>query len=218
MRDLLIHRPRFFYLVFLPFLVGGMVTIYFTHKPDLFLFFNQFHWVGADFFFTWVTWLGNGLIFMLICLVILFKNRGQGILGIACFAVSALVPQLLKRQFFADALRPAKYFDHQTPIYLVEGVKQHFYHSFPSGHSASVFALALFLTLITKNKKWGLVFGFIAIITAYSRVYLAQHFFEDIYAGACIGFISTILVFILLESRLIKSNRLNQPLFGKRFY
>lgn len=214
MREILIYRPRFFYLVFLPFLLAGMGTIFLTSKPNLFLFFNQYHGAGADVFFTWVTWLGNGLIFLVVCLAVLFKNRAHGILGLVCFGVSALIPQLLKRQFFADALRPVKYFDHKTSIYLVEGVQQHHYHSFPSGHSASVFALALFLTFITKNKKWGWVFGLIAVITAYSRVYLAQHFFEDIYAGACIGYISTALVFILLESRLIKSTQLNQPLFG----
>lgn len=199
MKDLFLVRPRYFYLLFLPFIIGLFVVVFFTEKSTLFLFTNKYHSSFADQFFFWVTWLGNGLVFFLICLWVLFKNWGKGILGFSCFALSALLPQFLKKVVFTHSLRPVKYFEGNNTLHLIQGYEHHHYHSFPSGHAASIFALALFLTLIAKDKRWGILFSAIAILTAYSRVYLAQHFLEDIFAGSLIGFFSTLFIFICME-------------------
>jgi len=60
-------------------------------------------------------------------------------------------------------------------------------HSFPSGHSASAFALCLSLAIILKKRVWQLAMFLAAITIAYSRVYLSQHFLVDIWAGSAIG-------------------------------
>ncbi len=213
MRDLFIQRPRYYYILFIPFMIAGLFVCLFTQKGPLFLWMNSYYSSATDQVFLWITWLGQGITFLLVSLLVLFFHRGNGILGLVCFGVSSLLAQLFKKVVFTGFNRPTHYFDPDVNLHLVEGIKHHAYHSFPSGHSASVFAMALFLTLVVKNKKWGFVFAGIAIITAYSRVYLAQHFFEDIYAGAFLGFISTILVFLLMEKWITSKKALNRSLF-----
>ena len=61
-------------------------------------------------------------------------------------------------------------------LHLVEGIDLHSVNSFPSGHSASAFALFLCLTIIIKNKALQPIFFTIACLVAYSRVYLRNTF------------------------------------------
>ncbi len=210
MRDLLITRPRYFYILFIPFMLGSLIVILLTSKSDLFLSLNAYHRPVADQFFFWITWLGNGLIFAVFCLVLLLKNVGQGILGFSVFLTTALVPQLLKKGIFVNSVRPVKYFEGNQSLHLIQGVEQHQLYSFPSGHSVSIFALALLLTFVVKDKRWGILFCGIAILTAYSRVYLSQHFYEDITAGAFLGFLLTLIVFLSLEKWIRSKPGLNK--------
>jgi undecaprenyl-diphosphatase len=57
--------------------------------------------------------------------------------------------------------------------------------SFPSGHTASAFALAVSLWL--KNKKLGILFLFGAFLVAWGRIASNVHFFGDILAGSGVG-------------------------------
>ena len=38
-----------------------------------------------------------------------------------------------------------------------------------------------------------------AILVGYSRIYLSQHFFEDVYAGSIIGVVITIIVYFSIN-------------------
>lgn len=40
----------------------------------------------------------------------------------------------------------------------------------------------------------------LALLAAYSRIYLSQHFFADVYAGSLIGVLTTILVYYWLTT------------------
>jgi membrane-associated phospholipid phosphatase len=184
MREVLINKPKYFHFIFAPFLVLGAFLIALVNKSTLFLFFNSYHTPFADQAFYWITGLGNGLVFFIVCLFVLFKNLGNGIIGFTIFTVSSVIPQIMKKLIFTDA--------------------------FPSGHSSTVFAMALFITMIIKDKRWGLFFSFLAIITAYSRVYLAQHFFGDIYVGSIIGFLSALIVFVLMNKFIKSKPKLNK--------
>ncbi|MGC8802879.1 MAG: phosphatase PAP2 family protein, partial [Bacteroidales bacterium] len=93
--------------------------------------------------------------------------------------------QLLKHIF--DLPRPVKYFEKMADLHLVEGVKLLTSHSFPSGHAASAFALCLSLAIILKKCGWQVLMFLLALVIAYSRVYLSQHFMVDIWVGSAIG-------------------------------
>ena len=61
------------------------------------------------------------------------------------------------------------------------------YSSFPSGHTFSAFAIYTFFALVSKQKWVSLLCSLLAIGVGFSRVYLNQHFLEDIYLGSILG-------------------------------
>jgi undecaprenyl-diphosphatase len=69
--------------------------------------------------------------------------------------------------------------------------------SFPSGHSAIVFAIAM--AIFYFNKKWGIVAFVLAILVGISRVYVGVHWPIDILAGALVGILSGIIVHLLIK-------------------
>jgi hypothetical protein len=113
--------------------------------------------------------------------------------------ISALITQLLKHTLFADIVRPKKFFEGIHDLYFVPGVDNYLYNSFPSGHSTCAFSLYFALSLIVENKFVKLICFITALLVGYSRVYLSQHFFEDVYAGSLIGVVTTIIVYYIIK-------------------
>ena len=165
---------------------GGVILLL-NPKAYIHLFINQYHSFFADVFFTYATLLGDG-ISATILVVILFFVRFRYAFMIAVSNIScSIIVQSLKRLIFSDSVRPCQFFKGIQHLYLVPGVEVYSFNSFPSGHSATIFATCTLLCLMTKQRFLrGLLF-IIACIIAFSRVYLSQQFFEDIYAGAIIG-------------------------------
>ena len=75
-------------------------------------------------------------------------------------------------------------------LVFTEGVKVHEYNSFPSGHSSAAFAMALALAFWFNNKAVSIVVILMAIGVGLSRIYLQQHFIEDVIGGATIGLLA----------------------------
>ncbi len=95
--------------------------------------------------------------------------------------------------------RPAKVFEGEV-LHFVEGVHLNYVNSFPSGHTATAFALFLFLASLTKNKGLQLFYAIIACLVGYSRTYLSQHFVVDITFGAILGILSYFLSVALFQN------------------
>jgi len=83
-----------------------------------------------------------------------------------------------------------------THLKFVEGVENWLYNSFPSGHTTSAFATFFCLALFTNDHLNKFIFFMIALAVAYSRVYLSQHFFDDIYAGSLVGFMCVTITYL----------------------
>ena len=94
--------------------------------------------------------------------------------------------------------RPSKFFElYETyKLHLIDGVKMHSLQSFPSGHTATAFNIFIMLAFIVKSNTLKLLFFIMAVLVAYSRVYLSQHFLMDITAGSVVGVTIMVLVFI----------------------
>jgi membrane-associated phospholipid phosphatase len=177
-----------FYGAYALFLVLGLLLLQLFGKEALFLQQNAWHHPWADAIAPWLTHLGDGLFAFAIFLVMLSLHYRKALTALFCFAVVLLVIQLSKQWVFADALRPAAYFAALgQEIRLIEGVKVHAHNSFPSGHSASAFVLFTVLALQWFHKKWGAYLLLAAVIIAYTRIYLSQHFMGDVLAGSLVG-------------------------------
>ena len=59
--------------------------------------------------------------------------------------------------------------------------------SFPSGHAATAFAAATVLTFFDKKRRF--FYYTIALLIAYSRLYLGCHYFLDVLGGGVLGII-----------------------------
>lgn len=77
--------------------------------------------------------------------------------------------------------------------------------SFPSGHAAFFFALAIAIILVARWRTWGIVFFLGAILIGISRVIAGLHWPADILAGAIIGIFSAIILYFLFKKHLQKT-------------
>jgi membrane-associated phospholipid phosphatase len=118
------------------------------------------------------------------------------------YIFSTVLVQFLKLVVFNDALRPLSYFKGQAHAWhLVQNLLIHEYNSMPSGHTSAAWFMCFWISLAA-NKPWiTLLMVFYAILVAYSRVYLFQHFPVDTAAGAMIGTGVSLLVYYLNVSK-----------------
>jgi len=61
------------------------------------------------------------------------------------------------------------------------------FHSFPSGHASTIFAVIIVLSLMVPKLKY--FFYFIATLVSFSRVVVGAHFLTDIIGGGAVAFI-----------------------------
>lgn len=80
-------------------------------------------------------------------------------------------------------------------------------YSFPSGHTADAFAVAISITLVLTSRRWILIPLYLwAVAIAYSRMLLGVHYLTDILASICISFLCAILMqFLFKRSHKVKS-------------
>ena len=71
-------------------------------------------------------------------------------------------------------------------------------YGFPSCHAANTFALAMFMSLVFRNKRFSVMMFSWAIVVSYSRMYLGVHYFGDVFVGTAIGIAIGFLVFYML--------------------
>lgn len=76
--------------------------------------------------------------------------------------------------------------------------------SFPSGHSTSAAALAVFCLYdrYFHSQFYSLAFFSIAVLAAISRLYFGHHYLEDIIAGSILGTILSITITAYTESQI----------------
>lgn len=168
-------------------LIASISVILLTDKHELHLWFNQFHNPFFDQVFKYATHMAEAMMIAFMVFIVLIYKVRYAVAGLAGVAVSGIVTQFLKRVIFSEHYRPSKVFEGIANLHFVDGVSLHKAFSFPSGHSTAAFALFLFLAFSANNRKVELLCYLLALITAFSRVYLSQHFFEDITVGSIVG-------------------------------
>jgi membrane-associated phospholipid phosphatase len=167
-------------------------TIYFT--------VNGINSPVGDYLAPLFTGMGNGLFVVALCLLILLFSYRKFLLLASSFILTSLLVQIVK--FIVNAPRPKLYFkDTISKIHFVKGVDMLITHSFPSGHTVTAFSGAVVLTYLSKNNRWGIFFLILAMLIGYSRMYLSEHFFEDVVAGSVLGFTATLIWVYWLDNK-----------------
>lgn len=175
------------------------------------LLLNSYHTPFLDTFFKYFTYIGGGFPVYLGIAWCLFNLR-QGLYILLSQGVTALFTQALK--YTCAHPRPYTYFN-ELGLSLpptVDGVHLwDAYNSFPSGHTSATFALCTCLAAITppKYKYMQVVWLIAGWLGAYSRIYLSQHFVDDVLLGALIGVLCAAGMYIVL----FKKEWGNKPLF-----
>ena len=97
-----------------------------------------------------------------------------------------------------------EYFQRIRPCTELEGVRLLVgcggSYSFPSSHSTNIFAAMVWLSL--HYRRLTPLFLTIAVLVAYSRIYVGVHYPLDVVGGACLG-TSVALLFIAFETRVL---------------
>jgi membrane-associated phospholipid phosphatase len=189
----------FFLIPYILFIVLGAILIVANTKAETHLSFNSFHNSFFDVVFYYLTFLGDGVTATLVGIMLLAVRFRYALIVTLSNITSAILTQILKHTVFAEMVRPKKFFEGIHDLYFVPGVTNYIYNSFPSGHSTCAFSLYLALAFIVKNKTYKSLFFIIAFLVGYSRIYLSQHFFEDVYAGSLIGVFITIIVYYFIQ-------------------
>lgn len=202
-----VARNKWFFLFYTLLLIAGSYYLFHYSKSEGFLLINQWHGNLADYFFKFFTNAGDGLVYVGLILIFFFINRWGALIGLWGFAASSLTVQLVKQVIIKDTPRPRTFFENPNVLHFVDGVTVHGFGSFPSGHTATAFSIALWMAYLTPNKFVGTLYLFPAILVGYSRIYLSQHFPEDVIAGSLIGIITTVIVIAIMEGRKNKKGK-----------
>jgi membrane-associated phospholipid phosphatase len=183
-------------------ILGGLLLIgvsAYLGRIPVFLFLNTDGGAIIDQFFKWATWGAEGWVWIpyLSVVVVLYKKDFK--LIILNFLLSTLITQISKHVIWDDITRPILSGIPLNKIHTVPGQVTHAYNSFPSGHTATAFTLFL-LTVYLFPTKWVFTVGVIyAIICAYSRVYLGQHFPMDLGGGMLVAVLSMQLSILIRQ-------------------
>lgn len=141
-------------------------------------------------FWTFITSLGDAgwfWIALAFVLAVFPKTRKAGFLALASLALCALITNACLKNVIA---RPRPYTQIPDLTALIPPQKD---WSFPSGHATASFASAG-IYLRTLPKKYGLASLALAMLIAFSRLYVGVHYPTDILGGVAIGLLGSWIV------------------------
>jgi len=190
-------------------LLAGLIPVLLYPKADVHLFLNRFHLAFLDVFFKYITNLGSGFTAVIVCTILLFVRIRYAMILFASWAGTGILVQFLKHIVFPDIDRPVRFFKTVAELHLVQCIELYDRFSFPSGHAATALAIFTMLAMISNRNSIKLLLLLSAWIVAFSRVYLSQHFLEDILFGSILG-ILTVIIFYWYFHRL-KISWADQP-------
>ena len=163
---------------------------------------NSFHSPEADFLFKIISSGAEITIPILFLGYLIWKKSDLLKSYVISYIFSTLLIQFLKLIVFKDALRPLAYFKGQAySWHMVQNLLISEYNSMPSGHTSAAWFMCFWISLAA-HKPWiTLLMVFYAILVAYSRIYLFQHFPVDTAVGAMIGTGLSLFVYSLNVSK-----------------
>ena len=199
----IVRENKIFFILHTLLFIAGIYPLVMFEKVALFLRLNSLYHPWLDHFFYYITFLGSGaLCCLFLATLVITKHDTRTLLaGASSFVTMSVIVQGMKRLVCFDQSRPITLIPTDAPLHLVEGITHYTHLSFPSGHAGTIFVVVCLIHLLAPKKPgwFSVLLLFLACAVAYSRIYLCQHFYRDIYVGALIGTCTTLAVCSLLK-------------------
>jgi undecaprenyl-diphosphatase len=144
---------------------------------------------------------------ILVLLFIWKKNR--------LMVISVAISVFLSRLVIAEIIKII--FHRSRPYVVLDTAKKLItentdFKSFPSGHAAIFFAIAL--AVYFYNKKLGIWFFVAAILIGIARIFVGVHWPSDVLGGAVIGIISGLIITRIIRTKTRVSNKQPNQIFS----
>ncbi|WP_244828593.1 phosphatase PAP2 family protein [Carboxylicivirga sediminis] len=170
----------------------GLLQSLIELDKELLLFLNSFHNGYWDNFFWMFTSKEVWLPLYLVIAYVIFKNHGaRGLVTMLAVAVLIVLCDQISSNVFKsgfERLRPSHDEELKYLVHLINGKRGGLY-GFVSSHATNSFGLAMFTSLLFRNKAYTLFIFLWATVNAYSRIYMGVHFSGDIIGGFLLGII-----------------------------
>jgi len=153
-------------------------------------------------FFQCMSFFGHGT-GVLIAISLIWSLDRKNKIAIPLVIGSALMAGAISTIIKILVHRPRPFVDPATisdGVTLSEAVFETFLQSFPSGHTATAFALAMSLSLLYRQGKP--MFFLFAALAGFQRIISQNHFPSDVIAGALVGVVSAQIMLVFVERRL----------------
>ncbi len=172
---------------------------------SLLLSINSLH---SPFFDTFMFWVSDKWIWVPMYIAMFYAIVKDKQVETVFITIGILLTVLLCDQFSSglckplfERLRPCQDPSISSMVHTVCGFKCDLY-GFISSHAANTVGVAVFTTMLFKNKLFGVFIWLWAALNCYSRIYLGVHFPGDILCGAIAGALLGWLCFFIYQSLL----------------
>ncbi len=162
-----------------------MLNFFLEGDKTLFLFINHLpHNTVSDVFFTFFSRIGTwGLVWLAIGIALFIWEEIEDKKGLAALIIAVLITLTLIDGGVKNVIKRSR--PENTIAQTIVVVDNRDSYSFPSGHTTLAMAGAYILA--REHKKWAKLYYLLAILIAFSRIYLGKHYPLDVLGGSIIG-------------------------------
>lgn len=177
------------------FIIGALVLIVtgvmagaLNDKGHFLIWLCDFKRIELDYFFYYITRLGEEIGYIFFAIVLWFTSWRK-MITIPLLGAVVMLTSYLTKLFFQHE-RPSLYLEKigwKGPVTVLDYEILSGHHSFPSGHSMAAWALFTLMAALVQKTWFSILCLVLASAVSISRVYLMVHFLQDVVAGALIG-------------------------------